>query len=229
MFTNFERYLPTKPFRKVIIIDSPQKGENINEVPISDYLKNLQLDIEIFNSSNTGSLAEVKKYIEDQVKTKKLNEIIIHFGMHGNEEGLCFSEDNLYWKDLGVWLDSVNKSIGFLEFPFGALPVSKISLCFNSCSGHYAKVLKKNNTLSYKFLIGSKNPMFWDEGIIGFITFYHHLLYRELSISYSLERMNSSIGNNVFFLDISHSFLLYQYRVLKLKEKIKKVFNSLSV
>ncbi|OGC47110.1 MAG: hypothetical protein A3A94_03645 [Candidatus Portnoybacteria bacterium RIFCSPLOWO2_01_FULL_43_11] len=135
-------------------------------------------------------LTKKEKYAKENIAIVP----ILHISSHGSEDGLGLTNGELMtWDWMKKELAKINSSLG-----------DSLILCMSSCNGFtacsmfmedYGKLFISQPP--YFALIGSIEKPTWDQTIIGYLTFYHHIS-KELIPNKAVEAMRVASRHKEF-------------------------------
>jgi len=119
---------------------------------------------------------------------------ILHISSHGNEDGLGLTNGELItWDWIKKELAKINSQLN-----------DTLILCISSCNGFTACKMFAEDPRKlfisfppYFALIGSAEKPTWNQTIVGYLTFYHHLS-RELAPNKAVVAMRIASGHQEF-------------------------------
>jgi len=179
----------------VYIIESlrPEDIRNRNNLALGQVLKQSLNFMDInseYISVNTKSefIKAITLNLYDTILKKEAFPIL-HFSMHGNEHCIQFSNGEfLTWVELREKLLFLSK-----------IMKNDLMICMSTCYGfsgcQIAMHLDKGET--FDILIGNDNELGFNEGLIAYQTFYHHLL-KGNTIEGSVEAMKTASTDQNF-------------------------------
>lgn len=207
-----------KDITKIFIIESPSSEDNkegrkeglaLSEILRLAQIKNSYKDVDglpNFKLAITKIAQEVKENI------KSYGAITLHFSMHGNENGIGFTnEESLNWSGLYSIMKTFNDTIGYIDLP-GCKKIPPVSLSLSVCKGFSATAMKEIGTVApYQSLVGPTCAVNWADSIMAFTTFYHNTLHKQNGSRVAVEKMN-------FISDLDNVFRIDLMECLELKE-----------
>lgn len=116
---------------------------------------------------------------------------VIHFSMHGSEEGLGLTNGHLIeWGQLGRYFKSIRASLKW-----------EIIACISSCFSARAigMAMSEEGDPPFHNLVGHPGSPSWGDAAVAFITFYH-LLFKGYSMQDAVKGMNVAAGDEQFAL-----------------------------
>ena len=145
------------------------------------------------------ALGDAATYISNSLRHIRPHIVpIIHLSAHGNADGLALSTGVLVsWSELRGML------VRFLEQARSVFdredPLSLTGLCISACQGAHASAMFEEG-LPYPCLgiVGSTEDVEWADSLTAFIAFYHHLFYKDSSVSDAVAIMNKAAGVTSF-------------------------------
>ena len=120
----------------------------------------------------------------------KLERPILHLSMHGDKSGIELTDyEVVKWMELRKRLVRINSEAR-----------GKLIVCISSCYGFggLSGVVRKGNDSPFGYLVGNKEEVQWEDLVVGFVSFYHHLLKKGTEIEKAVEAMKVASGNDNF-------------------------------
>ena len=210
-------HIDSKFYYKIYIMESPSIEDISEDKREGDALfaalKLCDIDSVHLPFDSIDNLVEATTKIVDDVNTRKNGKIplpYIHLSLHGNESGVGISDGNfISWNDLRIILMEMNHKVNFGKYDNKI--VSRFSLCMSTCKGIYAyKMFIPNEQFNpFWSLVGPKLDIEWADSLIGYLVFYHSLIYKRTFITEAVKRMNLAIGSECFknFLDLGFAHI----------------------
>src|ERR1700681_2231859 len=116
---------------------------------------------------------------------------VVHFSMHGSENGLGLTDGQLIeWDQLATYFRSISEALKW------ELIVS-ISSCFSARGIRMA--MSERADSPFHNLVGHPGSPSWEDAAVAFITFYH-LLFKGYELQYAVEAMNIAAGSEEKFI-----------------------------
>ena len=154
------------------------------------FFNQLNLDFTYhFVESEKAFLNKIELLFSDVISLSNTKEIllpIMHFDIHGDDNGISFTNDNhvLSWLRLGNIIAEINLKVSGV-----------LGIVMASCKGYSSiNMLKKENKKPYLFLIGPKSAIKWKDVLIAVMTFYHQYINHDQTIDLSVNIMNIASG-----------------------------------
>lgn len=205
-----------KEITKIFIIESPssenvkqniKEGLALNEILNLSNIKNTYFKVDSITSFN-AKLIEISCEVKNEIK--KYGAITLHFSMHGNKDGIGFTNGEfLNWEDLYIIIKDFNDYLGYIPIPNEKM-LAPINLHLSVCEGFYAVALKKlGNESPYQSLVAPIVSVSWTDSIIAFATYYHSTLHKLNGGKIAVEKMNLiNDFDNVFRIDLADGLRL---------------------
>ena len=199
-----------KSYYKVYIIESPNAQDILDKrkegSALSEMLSLADIPNVYYSVADIDTLSQVFKRIAADISRPehKLGSVILHFSMHGNEDGIGLtSGEFLEWRELYQSIKSFNDSIGYGEVNWA--PGKKYgfaNLSFSVCHGFNAIAMKQFGEASpYITVLGPTRDVEWSDSLIAFATFYHLTIHKDANWKEAVVLMNyaSGAGEEVVF------------------------------
>ncbi|QKQ75590.1 hypothetical protein [Nostoc sp. TCL240-02] len=117
---------------------------------------------------------------------------ILHFSMHGNPGGIGLTDNRVItWDELCHLIMPVQQLLQEASLD--------LLICMSSCHGSFGSQMAqtKQGYIPFKFLIGNRDSVPWDDAAVAYKVFYH-LLFKGLDLNHCYEVMQLASHNNKF-------------------------------
>ncbi|MCW5318435.1 hypothetical protein GTQ43_33380 [Nostoc sp. KVJ3] len=182
---------PYNPF--VYIVESPRDDDLLYERTEG---KALTEALKLCGIISTYSLTCSKRMFKEALTSRLKKDChdkkrfpIIHFSVHGCEQGIGLTNEELVsWNELRQLLIPLNR-----EMQGGLL------VCFSSCFGAYSCLMEFNNQIESSFgtTVGHNEKVSWSNSAVAYISFYNRL-FQGASIKDCVEAMRKATGDDNF-------------------------------
>lgn len=115
---------------------------------------------------------------------------ILHLSMHGDNEGVALTNGEfLPWENLRKLL-----------MPLTNAMEGNLLVCMSSCFGSSGCRMAMHEEKEHPFgvLVGNTQSALWSDAAIAYISFYHLLFNKDISVEKCVERMCMASGDNNF-------------------------------
>ncbi|WP_155724811.1 hypothetical protein [Stutzerimonas stutzeri] len=135
---------------------------------------------------------------------------LLHLCMHGNTSGVAFTDGNLIgWSQLRQLLSAHDAIKGHPPF-----------VCMASCNGFDAVHMASASDTPFSFLVGNTQIVGQSDLTVGYLAFYHQLVYRNANVEQAVIAMRAASGNHNFVYQTGEQVRNY---------KIQEMLNSWSI
>ncbi|MEA5553280.1 hypothetical protein VB713_20275 [Anabaena cylindrica UHCC 0172] len=146
----------------------------------------------LVTTKNSLNIALTQRLFNAIAEENKLP--ILHFSMHGNHQGIGLTDKEfIQWHELLPFIVKIKTFLGNYS--------SDLLICMSSCYGSFANCMATMypGNIPFKFLIGNKESVPWNDAAVAYITFYH-LLFKGLHPYECKEIMCKASYNDKFEL-----------------------------
>lgn len=201
--------------RRVVVIESPAPGDILDDrtegEALTKALRLAGIPSEYFRAINKSTFEEsfhrsaglgwsARGTFQDGRVEHTIFVPFIHISCHGNENGLALTSGEFVpWCELRQYLLSFANAINIVSD--GQDSHSWVSLTISACKGWNGyKMFHEGPPYPCFAVVGPHQDVDWCDSLIAFLTYFHHLIYKDSDVLVAVTRMNAALGSNQFRL-----------------------------
>lgn len=206
-----------KDLTEVHIFESPSiadlEVDRREGYSLGEMLRLSGIKYHIYHVRNIETLSASFKLLIERTKARQeeLGAVTLHFSMHGNEDGVGLTSGQFVtWEALAQYLIKFKNELGTINLPNG-INYTPITLNFSVCHGAFAKKVNDycaENESLYMHVLGSNDPIAWNDSLVSFTVFYHNTLSHNIKAIEAIKRMNfASNQENAFSITLGKKMM----------------------
>ncbi|MEZ4297627.1 MAG: hypothetical protein R3B70_21885 [Polyangiaceae bacterium] len=178
---------------KVHIIESPSADDMLAEQYEGQILRSAlrhgRVPVELHTAVDPRHFAQALAAVIESYQRDQDSFPIIHLSMHGNADGVGFTNDeSVDWTELGDGLSFVNEALH-----------DKLLVIMSACQGFNAiRMAQRGGHAPFFALVGPSTNISWKDTVAAFMAFYHHVIVRDGPIVSGVEVINHVLRENIF-------------------------------
>lgn len=173
---------------RIHVLESPSPDDFLHGIQegraLYETLRIGAVDVRVHTVITKDAFTACVKEITEETATAD-HQPILHISSHGDQDCIQFSDGTqLGWKDLGDILHPLNTALNGV-----------LLICMSTCFGGSGfQMTHRLFAKAFHTLIGSSGKVRWNDALIGYAAFYHHLICKQIDIPTALTAMHAAAG-----------------------------------